>query len=41
MTEYASKFLMDLYATMLKIRICEESLIEPILDGTIRCPVHL
>ncbi|MDD5571503.1 MAG: thiamine pyrophosphate-dependent dehydrogenase E1 component subunit alpha [Bacteroidales bacterium] len=26
---------------MLRIRHCEESLIEPILDGSVRCPVHL
>lgn len=26
---------------MLRIRLCEESFIEPILNGTIKCPVHL
>lgn len=26
---------------MLRIRICEESFVEPILKGEIRCPVHL
>jgi len=26
---------------MLRIRLCEESLVEPILKGEIRCPVHL
>ena len=26
---------------MVRIRICEESLVEPILKGEIRCPVHL
>jgi pyruvate dehydrogenase E1 component alpha subunit len=26
---------------MLKIRVCEESLVDPIIDGAIRCPVHL
>ncbi|MDI6736788.1 MAG: thiamine pyrophosphate-dependent dehydrogenase E1 component subunit alpha [bacterium] len=30
-----------MYKTMLRIRICEESLVEPILKGEIRCPVHL
>ena len=29
------------FRTMLRIRLCEESLIEPIADGTVRCPVHL
>ena len=32
---------MDLYRTMVRIRVCEESLIDPILSGEIRCPVHL
>jgi len=26
---------------MVRIRICEESLVEPILKGEVRCPVHL
>ena len=26
---------------MVRIRICEESLVEPILNSEIRCPVHL
>jgi TPP-dependent pyruvate/acetoin dehydrogenase alpha subunit len=26
---------------MLRIRLCEESLVDPILNGEIRCPVHL
>jgi len=26
---------------MVLIRFCEESLVEPILDGSVRCPVHL
>lgn len=30
-----------LYQTMLRIRLAEESLVEPILNGTVRCPVHL
>ena len=34
-------FLKDLYYRMVKIRLCEESFIEPILSGEIRCPVHL
>jgi TPP-dependent pyruvate/acetoin dehydrogenase alpha subunit len=30
-----------LYETMMLIRVTEESFVAPILDGTIRCPVHL
>jgi len=30
-----------LYRMMARIRACEESLIDPILSGEIRCPVHL
>ena len=26
---------------MVRIRVCEESLVEPILEGKIKCPVHL
>lgn len=33
--------LTGLYRTMLRIRLVEESLVEPILKGEIRCPVHL
>lgn len=38
---YPKDFLVGLYQTMLRIRLCEESLVEPILKGIIRCPVHL
>lgn len=41
MKKYSKKFLVQLYRTMVLIRFCEESLVEPILDGSIRCPVHL
>ena len=34
-------FLVGLYRTMLSIRLCEESLVVPISDGKVRCPVHL
>ena len=34
-------FNLDLYKTMLLIRLSEESLVEPILNGDARCPVHL
>lgn len=33
--------LKSLYRTMVLIRQCEESLIEPILQGAIKCPCHL
>ena len=38
---YSKDFLISLYKTMLKIRICEESLVEPILKGEIKTPCHL
>jgi len=31
----------QLYRMMVRIRFCEESLVEPILKGEIRCPCHL
>lgn len=33
--------ILNLYRTMVRIRMCEESLVDPILNGEIRCPVHL
>lgn len=33
--------LIKLYKTFLLLRKCEESFVEPIIDGTIKCPVHL
>jgi len=41
MKAYSSEFLIKLYMTMVRIRLCEESLVEPILNGEVRCPVHL
>ncbi len=38
---YNKEFLKKLYWMMKRIRLCEESLIQPITDGRIRCPVHL
>lgn len=38
---YSKEFLENLYRIMLKIRFCEESLIEPIFKGEVQCPVHL
>jgi pyruvate dehydrogenase E1 component alpha subunit len=39
--KYSNKFLVNLYRTMVRIRLCEESLVDPILRGEVRCPVHL
>lgn len=41
MEKYSKDFLSQLYRMMLRIRLCEESFVEPILKGDIRCPVHL
>ncbi len=41
MKSYPQELLRDLYTTMLRIRVCEESLVEPILSGDVRCPCHL
>lgn len=41
MNDYSKEFLLKLYRMMLKIRLCEESLVEPILKGEVKCPVHL
>ena len=41
MEKYSKDFLRQLYRTMLRIRLCEESFIEPILNGVVHCPVHL
>jgi len=38
---YPRDLLESLYRTMVRIRLCEESLVEPILTGEIRCPCHL
>ncbi len=41
MKQYPKKFLLDLYRQMVRIRVCEESFVEPILRKEILCPVHL
>jgi acetoin:2,6-dichlorophenolindophenol oxidoreductase subunit alpha len=41
MMKYATELLEHLYRTMVRIRVCEESLVEPIIAGEIRCPCHL
>jgi acetoin:2,6-dichlorophenolindophenol oxidoreductase subunit alpha len=38
---YSKDLLHKLYVSMLRIRICEESLVDPILRREIRCPCHL
>ena len=38
---YNKEILTSLYRTMLRIRLVEESLVDPILKGDIKCPVHL
>jgi TPP-dependent pyruvate/acetoin dehydrogenase alpha subunit len=39
--QYSETLLERLYRTMVRIRTCEEALVEPILRGQIRCPCHL
>lgn len=41
MKKYRKEFLFSLYRSMLRIRLCEESFVEPIFRGEIICPVHL
>ena len=38
---YTKEFLEKLYHMMLRIRLCEENLVEPILKGEIKTPCHL
>src|SRR4030042_6388488 len=38
---YQPEFLEHLYRTMLRIRLSEESLVEPIWNGEVRTPCHL
>jgi len=39
--KYSTELLKNLYRTMVRIRFCEESLVEPIIQGEVRCPCHL
>ena len=41
MIQYSNSFLIELYRAMIEIRLCEESFVDPILNGEVRCPVHL
>jgi pyruvate dehydrogenase E1 component alpha subunit len=38
---YSRELLEHLYRTMVRIRLVEESLVDPILKGEVRCPCHL
>jgi len=38
---YSTEVLQGLYRSMLRIRLTEEGFVDPILKGTIKCPVHL
>ncbi len=38
---YPVEKLLKLYRTMLRIRFVEEGFVEPILNGEVKCPVHL
>lgn len=37
----SNDILIELYQSMLRIRLCEEGFVKPILEGQINCPVHL
>jgi len=39
--KYSEELLRKLHRIMIRIRCCEESFVEPILNGDVRCPVHL
>jgi len=41
MKKHNKALLEKLYSTMIRIRMCEENFVNPILNGEIRCPVHL
>lgn len=41
MASYTKEFLLKLYKELVRIRLCEESLVEPILAAEVCCPVHL
>jgi acetoin:2,6-dichlorophenolindophenol oxidoreductase subunit alpha len=38
---YPKELLEHLYRAMVRIRLCEESFVAPILSGEVRCPCHL
>ena len=40
-SKYSKNFLLGLYKKMLRIRLLEESFVEPIIKGEIKTPCHL
>lgn len=38
---YTKEFCSEIYKQMLRIRLCEEAFVEPIVNREIHCPVHL
>jgi acetoin:2,6-dichlorophenolindophenol oxidoreductase subunit alpha len=41
MAKIPKRTAVELYRCMQRIRLCEEALVEPIMTGEVRCPVHL
>ena len=39
--KFSNELLVSLYSKMLRIHLIEESLVQPIIDGTIKAPAHL
>ncbi len=39
--DFTKEQLMGFYRRMLRIRLCEEAFVAPILSGEVRCPCHL
>ncbi len=39
--DFTKELLMGFYRQMLRIRLCEEAFVDPILSGEVRCPCHL
>ena len=39
--DFTKELLMGFYRRMLRIRLCEEAFVGPILSGEVRCPCHL
>src|SRR3989338_6457314 len=38
---FSKPFLKQLYLNMQRIRQCEEALVDPIIQGAVKCPCHL
>jgi pyruvate dehydrogenase E1 component alpha subunit len=41
MSALSKNYLKNIYREMFRIRLCEESFVDPIVKGIIKCPVHL